>query len=297
MKIKLSILGSKGIVHHILPLVIIVGTAITGVGYLVATHANSVKPHNSVCSNSPPTSTSDPHFPLSSVTQFSGKKSLSDFTNFQSYGYGVQKPAGYIADNHFLYKNNRLYIRGYPDPYNKVLNPTGKKKIPGVVGAGFDLNNNIDGSGGIDVCFAMTVASWQKVHLVILAWPIDQQAVEGEVDIFEGNPQFLVLHVHQIGGDPTKNAATRAWPASLAAPGPHLISARWDPTDGYNFYSDGKFVTNVPTSVASTPTTPHHLSIQMQDMPLRETSSQVATIYWAATYSYNQYPANSSLKH
>jgi hypothetical protein len=134
----------------------------------------------------------------------------------------------------------------------------------------------------------MTAGNWQNVHIVIISWPADDVPAEGELDFFEGNPQDLGIFVHEIGPSPGTNVYAGYWPAALAT-GTHLISARWDPVNGYRFYLDGTLVDSAPISSSiTTPTTGHHLSIQMQDIYEDSTSTETATIYWTASYGYNK---------
>jgi hypothetical protein len=133
----------------------------------------------------------------------------------------------------------------------------------------------------------MSSGNWQDVHLVIISWPSDNNWNEGENDFFEGNPQDLAINVHEIGSNPATNVWQGSWPSSLAT-GTHDISARWDPVNGYRFYLDGSLVgTASISSSVTTPTTSHHLSIQMQDTSEASTSTETATIYWTASYGYN----------
>jgi hypothetical protein len=194
--------------------------------------------------------------------------------NLTDYGDLELPPAGWIASSHLVPTANGLEVKGYPD------------SNPGVTGAGFNLNDEVPSSGGFDVCFSMSPGDWQNVHLVLISWPADQNWGEGENDFFEGNPQDMEINVHQIGNDPADNVWQGLWPSALTS-GVHVVSARWDPVNGYRYYLDGKLVATAPiSSTVTTPTTPHYLAIQMQDTTEASTSSETATIYWTARYGY-----------
>ena len=220
---------------------------------------------------SPPTVSANPLYPLEEVTNFMGGALPGNLTD---YGNLELPPAGFIASSHLVPTSNGLEIKGYPD------------SNPGVTGAGFNLADQVPSSGGFDVCFSMSAGNWQNVHLVLISWPADQNWGEGENDFFEGNPQDMQINVHQIGSDPADNVWQGFWPPSLAS-GVHIVSARWDPVNGYRYYLDGKLVATAPiSSTVTTPTTPHYLAIQMQDTTESSTSSETATIYWTARYGY-----------
>jgi hypothetical protein len=236
------------------------------------------------CNVSPPTTSSNPTYPLIHTTTFTGSTFPSDFN---TYGYGVQQPGGYIAANHDVLMGNYLQVQGYPDPNNPGLLAAGYHPT-GVVGAGFDLSTPVPSSGGFDVCMSMTTNNWQNVHLVLISWPTDNNWNEGENDFFEGNPQSMQVNVHEIGSSPATNVYQSNWPSALGNGNIHLLSARWDPSNGYTFYLDGtKFATSGTSSSITVPTTPHHLSIQMQDIPQNSSATVSANVYWAAAYGYN----------
>jgi hypothetical protein len=188
-----------------------------------------------------------------------------------------------LADSHLVPTVNGLKEEGYPDPISG--------SVGGVTGAGFNLTDAVPSSGGFDVCFSMSAGNWQNVHLIIISWPVDQVWGDGELDFFEGNPQDMGINVHEIGDDPSNTTYQGFWPASLAS-GVHVVSARWDPVNGYRFYLDGKLVQTLPIGTnygggpITTPTVPHTLSIQMQDTTESSTSSETATVYWTARYGY-----------
>lgn len=225
---------------------------------------------------SPPTVSSNPLYPLEQVTSFAGGKIPG---NLVDYGDLVLPPSGYIASSHLVPTANGLEIEGYPDSISG--------SVGGVTGAGFNLSDTVPSSGGFDVCFSMSSGNWQNVHLVLISWPADNNWNEGENDFFEGNPQDMAINVHQIGSDPGDTVWSGTWPSSLAS-GIHVLSARWDPVNGYRYYLDGQLVATAPVSATGgTPSTPHYLAIQMQDMTQSSTSSESATIYWTARYGYN----------
>lgn len=241
---------------------------------------------NPTCNYRVPTSSTDKNFPLTNVTPFRG--STYPYQNFQDYGYREMGGGGFIATNHHSLVNNTLIMKGYPDPNNTGLAHAGYNNVPGAVGSGFDLKKAyVANSGGFDVCFSMSQVNWQGVHLAILSWPTSDNWDEGETDIFEGNPQVMKMFIHPITTSPNKTAVFRRfWPASLSK-GIHMVSGRWDSVHGYSFYLDGALVANAPLSKTIKPTTtPHHLSIQMQDLKENSSSSEYATIYWAATYGH-----------
>jgi hypothetical protein len=293
-------LDQKGVIHHILPLIIIVGIAVLGVYFFVSSHALPYPhPDLSGCAEEMPSVTTNPEFPLEKTTSFLSTKPPGDI---QFYTNGHINPTGYISRNHLAFTKNGLIISGYPDPSNKYIDPSGKHPTPGVVGAGFDLNSNTV-YGGFDVCLSMTAGNWQAVRVILIAWPVDNQFNEGEIDMFEASPQSLLIHIHEIVPpgyvcstpdqswnclNPRTSAYNGTWPSTAGPTSPHLISARWDPTDGYNFYLDGTLIHNVPIAGnVALVNTRHHLSIQMQDQRQNSKNSENATIYWAATYQYN----------
>ena len=133
----------------------------------------------------------------------------------------------------------------------------------------------------------MTSGDWQNVQLVVISWPSDNNWDEGENDIFDGGGDWAAIFVHNIGSDPANNAYIGSWPNSILA-GTHDISARWDPVNGYRYYLDGVLDTNPPPDTyKATPTTAHHFAIQLQDVPEDSTNPESATMYWVASYGYN----------
>ena len=229
------------------------------------------------CSSTLPTTSTNSLYPLQDVENFSGSSLPSVW---RDYGNGIQQPSGYVAASHVvLIPGVGTEIQGYPDPVSG--------SIGGVTGGSGAVLMLVNNSGGYDVCFSMSSGNWQNVHLVLKSWPTDNNWDEGENDFFEGNPQSMQINVHEIGSSPATNVWQGNWPASLAS-GVHLISARWDPVNGYRFYLDGSLVaTAAPTSSIQTPTTQHFLSMQIQDMTEQSTSTETATIYWTAAYGYN----------
>jgi hypothetical protein len=225
--------------------------------------------------SAPPTVSSNPLYPLEQVTSF---ETNTIPANVVDYGDLILPPSGYIASSHLVPTSGGLEIEGHPDPISG--------SVGGVTGAGFNLSDTVPSSGGFDVCFSMSAGNWQNVHLVLSSWPADSNWSEGENDFFEGNPGDMEINVHQIGNDPTDSVWSGNWPSALGT-GAHVISARWDPVNGYRYYLDGQLVATAPISASvRTPTTPHKLAIQMQDMTQSSTSSESATIYWTARYGY-----------
>lgn len=317
--IKLK-LNQKGIIHHLLPIIIVIGMAVFGVYILVDSHAEIPTPYNIPCSSQssvPTVSTngSDLEYPVTSVTDFNTNNSYQPPLGFYNYGNGIRSPRGWMAQNHIVFTKKGLVIQNYPDPYNKYLYGTKtdappNKPIPGDVGAGFDLGSPTQSvvDGGFDICFSMSAGNWQNVELLLIAWPSDGHFSEGEIDIFEGNPQTLYMHIHEIAQetqptcncktcqDPRCNAYNGVWPKALATPGPHLIAARWYQTStgsgAYDFYLDGKLAISVPVGGnVSMVTMPHLLSIGTRDTNVHSKNRSAATIYWVASYGYNQYPS------
>ena len=234
------------------------------------------------CSASPATSASSLNgltYPLIHTTTFTG---LSFPSNFQSYGNGVQSPGGYIMSSHDVLTGSYLQVQGYNDGgYSSA------------VGAGFDLSDQVPSSGGFDICMSLSTNYWgapgSDMHIVLISWPVDNVWGEGENDIFEGNIVSPQINVHEIGSNPSVNVYQGSWGSSNLNDGkPHLFSARWDPINGYTFWLDNK--TKIGQSNAQTPTTAHHLSIQMQDLcectSISKSSMVTANIYWTAAYSY-----------
>jgi hypothetical protein len=225
------------------------------------------------------------NYPLIHTTVFKG----SSFpTNLQSYGTGSASPYGYYEQSHLVMTGNYLAIKGYPDS---------SSGYGGDVTAGFDLSNQVPSSGGFDVCMTLSTGSWQngkyQVNMVGNSWPADNSWGEGENDFFEGSPASAGINIHGIGcGNSCGTAVYHAeWPSVSISDGqPHLYSARWDPVHGYTFFLDGtsfNYQGNLVQSNYTTPTTPHHLSLQMQDSCNCNSVPVEADIYWAAAYGYN----------
>lgn len=229
------------------------------------------------CAASLPTVSNNPLYPLQAAQNFSGASIPSDWAD---YGNGIQQPSGYVAASHVvLIPGVGTEIQGYPDPVSG--------SIRGVTGGSGAVLSLVNSSGGYDVCFSMSSGNWQNVHIVLISWPDDNNWGDGENDFFEGNPQSMQINIHEIGNNPSVNVWQGTWPAALAS-GVHLVSARWDPINGYRFYLDDVLVgTAAPSSTVKTPTVPHFLSMQMQDMTEASTSTETATIYWTASYGYN----------
>jgi hypothetical protein len=229
------------------------------------------------CATAPPTVSNNSLYPLQQVVSFTGPSLPSQWLD---YGNEIQQPAGYVAADHAVFvPSTGLEIEGYPDPISG--------SVGGVTGGSGDISFDVANSGGFDVCLSLSSGNWQNVHLVVISWPVDNNWDEGENDFFEGNPQSMQINVHEIGSNPATNVWQGSWPQALAT-GTHVISARWDPINGYRFYLDGTLVGTAPiSSSVTTPTTGHQLSIQMQDTTESSTSTETATIYWAAAYGYS----------
>jgi hypothetical protein len=126
--------------------------------------------------------------------------------------------------------------------------------------------------------------------LVVISWPVDNNWDEGENDILgaggTGNGAATIF-VHNIGSDPANNAYAGTWPDTVLT-GTHVISARWDPVNGYRYYLDGTLIATAPIGGdVVAPTTPHQFAIQLQDLGEDSTSSETATMYWVASYGYS----------
>jgi hypothetical protein len=235
-------------------------------------------PSSTSCATAPPTTSSDSLYPLQQVVNFTGSTLPSQW---QDYGNGIQQPAGAIAASHAVFvPGTGLELQSYTDPVSG--------SVGGVTSGSGDVDIPVATSGGYDVCFTMSSGNWQNVHLVVISWPTDNNWNEGENDFFEGNPQGMGINVHEIGSSPATNVWQGNWPSSLAS-GTHVISSRWDPINGYRFYLDGTLVATAPVGGSvTTPTTSHHISIQMQDTSESSTSSESTTIYWVASYGYSK---------
>jgi hypothetical protein len=134
------------------------------------------------------------------------------------------------------------------------------------------------------------------VAVVLIAWPADNVPAEGEIDVVGGTPQDEGMFVDQVGGCDTSNPCKvewqSKWPASIEA-GLHEATVLWNPTTGDSFYLDGKLVENVPpSSTVGIPSTPHVPTMQLQDQDqassVPASSPLTASLYWLATYSYDQ---------
>ncbi|HUC95477.1 MAG TPA: prepilin-type N-terminal cleavage/methylation domain-containing protein [Candidatus Saccharimonadia bacterium] len=252
---------------------------------------------SSSCATSPPSSSSDSTYPLLKTTTFKG----STPSNLQSYGNnggGQMGGGGYISGSNLVMKGSYLQVQGN---YSGTTNPSSTPR--GVIGAGFDLNPPpVSSSGGFDVCMSLSTNTWGRdLNLVLLSWPaLPGSWSDGENDFFEGNPQdvlagYKTINVHAVGcnaSDPRSsnycghNVYQNSWPTTLADGQPHVVSARWNPSQGYSFSLDGtQFASSGPS--ITTPIVPHQLSIQLQDTCTCNTSDVYANIYWAAAYGYN----------
>jgi hypothetical protein len=105
------------------------------------------------------------------------------------------------------------------------------------------------------------------------------------------------MYVDQVGGCndtsiPCKVEWQSTWPSSIET-GLHEGTVLWNPTTGDSFYLDGKLVaTAPPSSTVGIPSTPHVPTMQIQDQnqasSVPASSPLTASLYWLATYSYNQ---------
>lgn len=304
MKTKIN---QKGVIHHVLPLIIAVVVGISGIYLLVTSNAESIT-QSQTCNSSFTPGTNTQIYPQISQSFINYRKytNIYQIPNFQPYGNNIRKPAGFQANSHLvLSKRYGLVIQGYPDPHNPALLQN-YKHITGVVAGGFDVGYPfVSSGGGFDVCLQMSKGNWQHVELLVIGWPSDGNFSEGEVDAFEGSPQNLSMHVHEIAPqypgpgicncktckDPRCNAYNGTWPKLLATPGPHLLSFRWNPQQ-YLFYVDHKLAIRVPVNAAkgglvSAVTTDHELSIGMRDVYENSNSREDTYIYWSAAYGYN----------
>ncbi|HUC95478.1 MAG TPA: hypothetical protein VMR76_00780 [Candidatus Saccharimonadia bacterium] len=293
-------LGIKGVINK--KLIVTWGTTTSGYPYTISSihPCNPSAPHpaNFVvsCTKTVPKTTTNSTYPWLQTVNFMQSKLSNQWID---YGNEIQQPSGYVAASHAVFiPGIGLAIEGYPDKISLE-----NKKIGGVTGGSGDVNAPISGSGGFDVCFSMTGGDWQRVTLAIISWPTSTAKNawnQGELDIFEGSPKSLGINLHEIGPTPRTNVWQGGWPTTLADGGIHLISARWNLTDGYSFSLDNKLVTNLAPNClpqndpsynpdcVQTPTTPHQLSIQMRDVTEKSSSQETAIIYWTASYGYNQ---------
>lgn len=282
-------------------------------------------PPSSSCATTPPTtsynadyslisgSSSQPNPTVFNKTVSSGESIKSVYPQFGNYGDESASPYGYYLTTHLDFTGKYLAIKGYPD--------NNASDYSGVVGAGFSINNPlIADSGGFDFCMSLSNGPWANngnssdkdgVNMVVISWPTEGWQY-GENDSFEGNPQSPAINIHAIGCNPNDSKAPNScslpaygedkWPVSVVSDGqPHLYSVRWNPSDGYNYYLDDPTLSStglIANSNHPTPTTPHQISLQMQDSSCVQggtygsalkcnTVTVEADIYWVAMYSYN----------
>jgi hypothetical protein len=206
------------------------------------------------------------------------------YTNYAAGGPLVAAPDGWLEASHIVVTNNALEELGYSDPAH-----------PGVTGAGMNIaNDKVNSYGGFTYCFSLSGSNWQNVAVVFIAWPADNVWQEGEIDFLAGTPQQAGIDVFQVGGCSSNCNVTwqSQWPASVGS-GLHEATVLWNPTTGDSFYLDGKLVASVPPSgTVGIPSTPHIPTMQIQDMgensSVPASSPLTASLYWVATFSYNQ---------
>jgi hypothetical protein len=245
---------------------------------------------NGVTNPTPPTASTYAAYSLESA--MTGPQIVSDASQdgYQVYGAAgaeVLAPSGWVEASHIVTTSDALEELGYTDPAH-----------PGVTGAGMAIRNDVVPSyGGYTFCFSLSGSNWQDVALVLIAWPADNVQQEGEIDVVGGTPQGEGIYVDQVGGCNTTNNPCKVvwqspWPSSIES-GLHEATVLWNPTTGDSFYLDGKLVATVaPSSTVAIPSTPHVPTMQLQDLnqdsSVPASSPLTASLYWVATYSYNQ---------
>jgi hypothetical protein len=245
---------------------------------------------NGAANPTPPTTSTYAGYSLESA--IAGAHIVSDASQDGYYNDGapgpeVLPPEGWIEASHIVTTSNALEELGYTDPAH-----------PGVTGAAMVIGNDVVKSyGGYTFCFSLSGTNWQDVAVVLIAWPADNVQQEGEIDVVGGTPQKEGIFVDQVGGcntttDPCKVVWQSTWPTSIQT-GLHEATVLWNPTTGDSFYLDGNLVANVPpSSTVAIPSTPHVPTMQIQDQDqassVPASSPLTASLYWVATYSYNQ---------
>jgi hypothetical protein len=213
--------------------------------------------------------------------------SQDGYHNYGASGPEVLAPGGWVEASHIVTTSNALEELGYTDPAH-----------PGVTGAGMNVGNDVVKSyGGYTFCFSLSGSNWQDVVLVLIAYPADDLQQEGEIDVVGGTPQGEGMYVGKVGGCNGASVACNVvwqstWPASIES-GMHEATVLWNPTTGDSFYLDGNLVaTAAPSSTVGIPSTPHVPTMQIQDQEedssVPASSPLTASLYWLATYSYNQ---------
>ena len=244
---------------------------------------------NGAANPTPPTASTYTGYSLQNAMtgpQITSDASKDGYFNYGAAGPEVLAPAGWIEASHIVTTSNALEELGYTDPAH-----------PGVTGAGMVVGSDVVKSyGGYTFCFSLSGSNWQDVAVVLIAWPADNVPQEGEIDVVGGTPQDEGMFVDQVGGCNTSNPCKvewqSKWPASIQA-GLHEATVLWNPTTGDSFYLDGKLVDNVPpSSTVGIPSTPHVPTMQLQDQDqassVPASSPLTASLYWLATYSYDQ---------
>jgi hypothetical protein len=244
---------------------------------------------NGAANPTPPTASTYAGYSLQNAMtgpQITNDASKDGYFNYGAAGPEVLAPAGWIEASHIVTTSDALEELGYTDPAH-----------PGVTGAGMDVGSDIVNSyGGYTFCFSLSGSNWQDVAVVFIAWPADNVPAEGEIDVVGGTPQDEGMFVDQVGGCNTSNPCKvewqAKWPASIET-GLHEATVLWNPTTGDSFYLDGKLVENVPpSSTVGIPSTPHVPTMQLQDQDqassVPASSPLTASLYWLATYSFNQ---------
>jgi hypothetical protein len=245
---------------------------------------------NGAANPTPPTASTYAGYSLGNAIagqQIASDASQDGYYNYAATGPEVLPPEGWIEASHIVTTSDALEELGYTDPAH-----------PGVTGAGMVIGNDVVKSyGGYTFCFSLSGSNWQDVAVVLIAWPADNVQQEGEIDVVGGTPQDEGMYVDQVGGcnttnNPCKVVWQSTWPASIET-GLHEATVLWNPKTGDSFYLDGKLVENVPpSSTVAIPSTPHVPTMQIQDQnqasSVPASSPLTASLYWVATYSYNQ---------
>ena len=252
--------------------------------------AGSAGTCNGAANPTPPTTSTYAGYSLQNAMtgpQIASDASQDGYHIYGATGPEVLAPGGWVEASHVVTTSNALEELGYTDP-----------AYPGVTGAGLSINNDVVNSyGGYTFCFSLSGSNWQDVVVVLIAWPADNAQQEGEIDVVGGTPQGEGMYVEKVGdcngaSIPCSVVWQSTWPTSIET-GVHEATVLWNPKTGDSFYLDGNLVaTAAPSSAVGIPSTPHVPTMQIQDQEenasVPASSPLTASLYWIATYSYNQ---------
>ena len=252
--------------------------------------AGSAGTCNGAANPTPPTTSTYAGYSLQNAMtgpQIASDASQDGYHIYGATGPEVLAPGGWVEASHVVTTSNALEELGYTDP-----------AYPGVTGAGLSINNDVVNSyGGYTFCFSLSGSNWQDVVVVLIAWPADNAQQEGEIDVVGGTPQGEGMYVEKVGdcngaSIPCSVVWQSTWPTSIET-GVHEATVLWNPKTGDSFYLDGNLVaTAAPSSAVGIPSTPHVPTMQIQDQEenasVPASSPLTASLYWVATYSYNQ---------